>query len=242
MLKNQSWKECGDEVVILKNNTSSNTRIFVSLDKIYAAKQLSNMGCNIVLLDDGFQHRRIGRDIDIVLLGPENQNKKCQLIYPYGLLREPFCYLKRADITISTKNNLIKNTGLESDYKMDLKIKEEVLSSSTIKNIHSLANKSGIVSVCSIGDPLSFSKTLERININVDRKLIFPDHWPFSFHDIEKINRLALKENLKHIVCTEKDFVKLVEFKQDLKIDINAVVMKHEISKEIEKDILNRLL
>ena len=125
---------------------------------------------------------------------------------------------------------------------MDLKIKEEVLSSSTIKNIHSLANKSGIVSVCSIGDPESFSKTLERNNINVDRKLIFPDHWPFSLHDIEKINRLALKENLKHIICTEKDFVKLVEFKQDLKIDINAVVMKHEISKEIEKDILNRLL
>ena len=80
LLKNQSWKECGDEVVILKNNTSSNTRIFVSLDKIYAAKQLSNMGCNIVLLDDGFQHRRIDRDIDIVLLGPENQNKKCQLV------------------------------------------------------------------------------------------------------------------------------------------------------------------
>ena len=89
---------------------------------------------------------------------------------------------------------------------------------------------------------MSFSKTLERININVERKLIFPDHWPFSLHDIEKINHLALKENLKHIVCTEKDFIKLVEFKQDLKIDINAVVMKHEISKEIEKDILNRLL
>ena len=125
---------------------------------------------------------------------------------------------------------------------MDLKIKEEVLSSSAIKNIHGLANKSGIVSVSSIGDPTSFSKTLERINIDVDRKLIFPDHWPFSIHDIENINRLALKENLKHIVCTEKDFVKLIEFKKDLKIDINAIVIKHEISKEIEKDILNRLL
>ena len=151
------------------------------------------MGCNIVLLDDGFQHRRIGRDIDIVLLGPKNQNKKCQLIYPYGLLREPFCYLKRADITISTKNNLIKNTGLISDYKMDLKIKEEILSSSAIKNIHGLANKSGIVSVSSIGDPTSFSKTLERINIDVDRKLIFPDHWPFSIHDIETVSYTHLR-------------------------------------------------
>ena len=242
LLKNQNWRECGDEVVLLKNNTSSNTRIFVSLNKVYAAKKLSKMGCNIVILDDGFQHRKIDRDIDVVLLGPENQNKRCQFIYPYGLLREPLCYLKRADITINTKNNLIKDTGLKSDHTLDLKIKEEILSSSSIKNIHALANKSGIVSVCSIGDPESFSKTLESININVDKKLVFPDHWPFSLHDVEKINRLAIKEGLKHIVCTEKDFVKLIEFKQCLNIDINAIVIKHQLSEEIEQDILCRLV
>ena len=242
MLKNQSWRECGDEVVLLKNNTSSNTRIFVSINKVYAAKQLSKMGCNVVLLDDGFQHRRIDRDVDVVLLGPENQNKSCQLIYPYGLLREPLCYLKRADITINTKNNLVKDTGLKSDHTLDLKIEEEVLSSSSIKNIHTLANKSGIVSVCSIGDPESFSKTLEGININVDKKLVFPDHWPFSLHDVEEINRLSIKEGLKHIVCTEKDFVKLVEFKQQLKVDINAIIMNHQLSEEIERDILARLV
>ena len=99
-----------------------------------------------------------------------------------------------------------------------------------------------MVSVCSIGDPESFSKTLENININVDKKLVFPDHWPFSLHDVEKINRLAIKEGLKHIVCTEKDFVKLVEFKQHLKIDVNAVVMNHQLSGEIEQDILARLV
>ena len=126
------------------------------------------------------------------MLGPENQNKGCQFIYPYGLLREPLYYLKRADITINTKNNLIKDTGLKSDHTLDLKIKEEVLSSSSIKNIHDLASKSGIVSVCSIGDPESFSKTLEGININVDKKLVFPDHWPFSLNDIKEINRLSI--------------------------------------------------
>jgi len=242
LLKNQSWRECGDEVVLLKNNTSSNTRIFVSLNKVYAAKQLSKLGCNVVLLDDGFQHRRIDRDVDVVLLGPENQNRRCQLIYPYGLLREPLCGLKRANITISTKNNLIKSTSLKSDHAIDLKIKEEVLSSSSIKHIHDLANKSGVVSVCSIGDPESFSKTLESINIDVDKKLVFPDHWPFCLHDVEKINRLAMKEGLKHIVCTEKDFVKLVEFKHHLKIDINAIAMNHQLSEEIGRDILTRLV
>ena len=242
MLKNQSWRECGDEVVLLKNNTSSNTRIFVSLNKVYAAKQLSKMGCNVVLLDDGFQHRRIDRDVDVVLLGPENQNKNCQLIYPYGLLREPLCYLKRADITINTKNNLAKGTGLKSDHTLDLKIKEEVLSSSSIKNIHALANKSGIVSVCSVGDPESFSKTLETLNINVNKKLVFPDHWPFSLNDIEKINRVASKESLKHVVCTEKDFVKLIEFEEELEVDISAITIKHQLSEEIKQDILARLV
>ena len=241
LLKYHGWKECGDEVILLKNNTSSNTHIFVSLDKIYAAEQLSNMGCDIILLDDGFQHRRIHRDIDIVLLGPENQNKKRQLIYPYGLLREPYCYLRRADITISTKSNLIKSTNRRSDYALSLEIKKEIISSGSIKNIHDLGNKSGIISVCSIGDPESFSKTLSNINIDVSKKLVFPDHWPFSLSDIEKINRLAVKEGLKHIVCTEKDFVKLLEFKNVLNVDVNAVVMKHDLSEEIEQDILSRL-
>jgi len=241
LLKDHSWKECGDEVVLLKNNTSSSTHIFVSLDKVYAAEQLSSMGCNIILLDDGFQHRRIHRDIDIVLLGPENQNKKLQFVYPYGLLREPFSYLKRADITIATKSNLVENTNLTSDHSLNLEVKEEVLSSGSVKNINDLGSQSGILSVCSIGDPDSFSKTLNSININVDKRLVFPDHWPFNLNDIEKINGLASKENLKHIVCTEKDFVKLVEFKNALDIDICAVVMKHQLSEEIEQDILSRL-
>ena len=242
LLKNHSWKECGDEVIILKNNTSSNTHIFVSLNKVYAGEQLSNMGCDVILLDDGFQHRRIYRDIDIVLLGPENQNKKWQLVYPYGLLREPFSCLKRADITISTKSNLVKATNLTSDHNLSLEVEKEVLSSGSVKNIHDLVNRSRIMSVCSIGDPDSFSKTLSIININVDKELVFPDHWPFNLNDIEKINNYASKENLKFVVCTEKDFVKLSEFKNALDIDICAVVMKHQLSKEIEQDILSRLV
>ena len=71
---------------------------------------------------------------------------------------------------------------------------------------------------------------------------MFPDHWPFSLNDVEKINRLSIKEGLKHIVCTEKDFVKLVEFKQQLKVDINAIIMNHQLSEEIERDILARLV
>ena len=115
----QHWRECGDEVVLLKNNLNPQIPVYVSQNKIFATKQLADIGCSVVLLDDGFQHRKIHRDIDIVLIGPENHIKKNQLIYPYGILREPFRSIKRADITIMTKNNLVDNkSGIVADLSL----------------------------------------------------------------------------------------------------------------------------
>lgn len=243
LLKDHHWSECGDEVIILKNNLQPNIPIYVSRNKVFAAQQLSNLGCNVILLDDGFQHRKIYRDIDIVLIGPENYVKKNQLIYPYGLLREPFSSLKRADITISTKRNLIPyENSIQTDHRLDLEVKKEVLSSGQARSIHDFSNKSGILALCSIGDPKSFEKTLKNIKILTDRSMFFPDHWPFSKKDIDKINQTLTRDNLNTIVCTEKDYVKLYEFRNLLKADINAIVLKHDLNQDIKADILGRLV
>ena len=242
LVDNQHWTECGDEVVLLKNNLHTEIPIFVSNNKVFAAKKLSKMGCNIIILDDGFQHRKIHRDIDIVLIGPQNQLKNRQLIYPYGLLREPLKNVKRADITIMTKKNIVKNKSiLNFDYALDLVIKDEILSTSKNKLIKDLLKSSDNLSVCSIGDPISFSKTLESLNINIKKRLIFPDHWSFSLQDVNKINKLASKYDLHNIICTEKDYIKLIDFKKSLNISLNSIVVKHNLSKEFEEDILCRL-
>ena len=242
LVDNQHWTECGDEVVLLKNNLHTEIPVFVSNNKVFAAKKLSKMGCNIIILDDGFQHRKIHRDIDIVLIGPQNQLKNRQLIYPYGSLREPLKNVKRADITIMTKKNIVKNKSiLNFDYALDLVIKDEILSTSKNKLIKDLLKSSDNLSVCSIGDPISFSKTLESLNINIKKRLIFPDHWSFSLHDVKKINKLASKYDLHNIICTEKDYIKLIDFKKSLNISLNSIVIKHNLSKEFEEDILCRL-
>ena len=242
LVDNQHWTECGDEVVLLKNNLHTEIPIFVSNNKVFAAKKLSKMGCNIIILDDGFQHRKIHRDIDIVLIGPQNQLKNRQLIYPYGSLREPLKNVKRADITIMTKKNIVKNKSiLNFDYALDLVIKDEILSTSKNKLIKDLLKSSDNLSVCSIGDPISFSKTLESLNINIKKRLIFPDHWSFSLQDVNKINKLASKYDLHNIICTEKDYIKLIDFKKSLNISLNSIVIKHNLSKEFEEDILCRL-
>lgn len=242
LVDNQHWTECGDEVVLLKNNLHTEIPIFVSNNKVFAAKKLSKMGCNIIILDDGFQHRKIHRDIDIVLIGPQNQLKNSQLVYPYGSLREPVKNIKRADITVMTKKNIVKNKSiLNFDYALDLVIKDEILSTSKNKLIKDLLKSSDNLSVCSIGDPISFSKTLESLNINIKKRLIFPDHWSFSLQDVNKINKLASKYDLHNIICTEKDYIKLIDFKKSLNISLNSIVIKHNLSKEFEEDILCRL-
>lgn len=242
LVDNQHWSICGDEVVLLKNNLVPEIHIFVSRNKIFAAKQLSKMGCDVILLDDAFQHRKIHRDIDIVLLGPENHFKSKQKIYPYGLLREPFKSIKRADITILTKNNMIDNkSGLFADHTLNLEVEDKILSTGNNKSIKDLLKNSKNLSLCSIGDPNTFSKTLKTLNINIKKQLVFADHWPFSKKDIDEINMLALENGLKNIVCTEKDYVKLLEFKNLLNIDINAIVLKHTLSNGIKNDILCRL-
>lgn len=242
LLQNHHWTECGDEVVLLRNNLDEDIPIYISRNKVFAARELSNIGCNIILLDDGFQHRKIYRDIDIVLLGPENYIKKNQFIYPYGLLREPFCHTKRADIKISTKRNLVSNdVFLQSEHTLNLEIKKELLTTAPIKTVKDLSQTSGILSVCSIGDPKSFDKTIKNIGLETEKTLVFPDHWPFSEKDIDKINQISSKHALQSIICTEKDYVKLSEFSDLLKADLYAVVLQHKLNQDIEEDILSRL-
>ena len=150
--------------------------------------------------------------------------------------------IKRADITIMTKNNLVDNkSGIVADHELNLKIKNEILSTGENQSLQDLLKSPSNLSVCSIGDPTSFAKTLQGLNINIDRRLDYPDHWPFSSNDVKKINMTVLEEGLKNVICTEKDYVKLLEFKSMLNVDLNAIVLKHDLSKGLEDDILSRM-
>ena len=141
-----------------------------------------------------------------------------------------------------TKNNLVDNkSGIVADHKLNLEIKNEILSTGENQSLQDLLKSPGNLSVCSIGDPTSFAKTLKELNINIVRRLDYPDHWPFSSNDVKKINRAVLEEGLKNIICTEKDYVKLLEFKSMLNVDLNAIVLKHDLSKGLEDDILSRM-
>lgn len=241
LFDSHSWQDCGDETVVLTNNLSSSIPVYISKNKILGSKELSKLGCDIIILDDAFQHRKLGRDIDIVLLSPDELETKNQRTFPWGSLREPFYNLRRADIVITTKMNLYNSQRpLRNSLPLDTSFQEELLSSdgvakTTTKQLSKLQN---VMSLCGIGKPESFQSSLKSLNVYVKKHLTYSDHHNFNKKDISTILAHIKQYNIGSIVCTEKDWVKLVNFKEEIGIPIYAIRLNYCLNKDIEGAIL----
>jgi len=244
LFNNHSWQDCGDEVIVLTNNLSRSIPVYISSNKILGAKELSSLGCDIVILDDAFQHRKLGRDIDIVLLSPDELLAKNKKTFPWGLLREPFYNIKRANIIIATKINLYSSKILPpNSLPLNTSFQKELLSSDgaskiTIKQLSKLKN---IISLCGIGKPVSFQNSLESLNISVKKHLTYSDHHSFTEKDIANILSHIKKLNIQSIICTEKDWVKLMGFDDEISIPIYAIRLNYCLNKDIEDAVLRLL-
>ena len=232
------WRVAGDETVLLKNNLD-NVPVYVSKNKTKAAENLyEKEGCDVLLLDDGFQHRQLYRDIDIVLF---DHSEKANKIFPYGALRESIIGLKRADIIIST--NVVGNKeggfALKWDYNDYLLVADNPKNKA--EDFEVLNQYSNILSLCAIGSPASFQKTLESLKINYQQSLIYPDHYPFKEKDVKKINSFVKDNKIDLILCTEKDLIKLKQYKEVLGAPLAAITINYSLSSSLEKGILDKI-
>ena len=232
------WRVAGDETVLLKNNLD-NVPVYVSKNKTKAAENLyEKEGCDVVLLDDGFQHRQLYRDIDIALF---DHSEKANKIFPYGALRESIIGLKRADIIIST--NVVGNKeggfALKWDYNDYLLVADNPKNKA--EDFEVLNQYSNILSLCAIGSPASFQKTLESLKINYQQSLIYPDHYPFKEKDVKKINSFVKDNKIDLILCTEKDLIKLKQYKEVLGAPLAAITINYSLSSSLEKGILDKI-
>lgn len=168
------------------------------------------------LLDDGFQHLKLHRDLDILLIDSQigfGDN----YIFPRGILREPLSHLRRADIYLITKITNQKSSRLLEEEISKLKPSPIIFHShyeplyllnyKGVKiNIESLNGKN-VIALSSIGNPHYFSYLLKRCGMVVTNEIIFPDHHSYKERDLTFI-----KEQVKQVDCivtTEKDMVKL---------------------------------
>ena len=198
---------------------------------------------DVIILDDGFQHRSLDRNIDIVLLNSQDEREDYKLI-PYGKLREPIKHLKRADILVFTKTNITNPIPylIKVSEKLSLPtIKSHIKASNTLYNGNKsvLVNKNRrTIAVSALGDHRGFHKTLEQIGLAVIEKLTFLDHHDYVQKDIEKIIDKAEKHNADIIVTTEKDLVKLKKHNFG-EYELFSLPIQFQIENKSEKELFN---
>jgi tetraacyldisaccharide 4'-kinase len=198
-----------------------------------------------LVLDDGYQHRRLSRDLDLLLV-----DATCPFgfghLLPRGLLREPFSAIKRADAVILTRCDLVNRDELA---KIEATIQRHCRSSDVpiAKSVHSpvaLLNTRGVrsevaelegrrvVAFCGVGNPTAFFQTLSLAGAEVLATRIFPDHYSYAHEDLNGLRQwvsewvdscVANGESPPNLVMTtRKDLVKL-HLAQIAGIDLLAI-------------------
>jgi len=204
----------GDEPVLLFKR---GIKVVVSRKRVVGARFIEdhNVG-DIIVLDDGFQHRQLQRDLDIITInaGSEVKPEKHFRMLPAGFLREPFSpALKRTDaVILSERRPAGKSSSVAEEIGKTIPSGVKLFRSFVKPgDILSLSSKEVLktdeaVAFCGIANPEGFFSTLESCGVRLLARKTFADHHRYSKNDIQKIRGQHAQVPL---VCTEKDAVKL---------------------------------
>ncbi|MEJ5341092.1 MAG: tetraacyldisaccharide 4'-kinase [Thermogutta sp.] len=192
-------------------------------DRVAAARTaITELETELILLDDAFQHRRIARDLDIVLLDAL-QPFGFGHVVPRGLLREPLRGIRRAQIVILSRADLVSQDLREEIRQRVAKLHPSAIWAEIRQQPTAWVNAAGdaqtlesfhpdkVLAFCGIGNPEAFRRTLERLQFTLDPGAVrvFPDHHPYTREDVGDLTRWAEQMQAKAVVCTEKDLVKI---------------------------------
>lgn len=222
-------------------------------DRIAAAREcVSRFQAQILVADDGFQHRRLARDLDIVLvdaLCPWGHG----YLLPRGLLREPVSGLSRANLVILTRANEVSadrrekiwaevhrhsslpgevEINFEPDELIDLAGNRSPVSGGTADSIGEGGSPQA-VAFCGIGNPDGFRRTLAAAGFDIVDLFEFPDHHHYSRDDLVPIADRAQAENCG-LVTTLKDLVKIQTGDLPADVSLRALNVRARITRGAE--------
>ena len=215
-------EQVGDEPLLIHLRTQ--VPVIIARDRVAGAKFIEKLSdIDVIILDDGFQHRRLARQIDLIAVDISDKtaiDHFCQgLLLPTGMLRENRDRaLKRAQLLVLAERGLSKaSTSQEILPLLDLipaalKAYRSSIRTLPVRSIQGefpLNKGSDIVAFSGIAKPTSFFETLRQLGLKVVAEVAYRDHYPFSEKDIQNLRERYPKLPL---VCTEKDAVKLKKF------------------------------
>jgi tetraacyldisaccharide 4'-kinase len=176
---------------------------------------------DVFVLDDGFQHRKLARDLDIVLIDATNPFGYDHVL-PRGMLRESLAGLARVGVVILTRVDLAPAEQLE---EIESTVRSANTSVPMLRTIHRLGEVQGdgnrktleqlsgnkVWAFCGIGNPEAFENALRKAGVELAGVTRFGDHHPYDPDDLDRLRAAAKSAGATVLLTTEKDFVKLRE-------------------------------
>ena len=240
--------EAGDEAFMLAKHLPEVPVLIGAERSLTGQYAIEHFGAEVAILDDGYQHWQLARDMDILLVDAVNVFGNGYML-PRGTLREPVSHIERADVCLLTKvdqavgvsREHIKNTIRKYNEKalimesihqprrfVDLKDWHRDIAGEGV-DIKTLEGKR-VMAVSAIGNPMSFEQTLFDIGAKIVESLRFPDHHEYTTKELQDVLDQAISLGAEAIVITEKDAVKIPLTIIEAKVPIPVFVICVEVT------------
>jgi tetraacyldisaccharide 4'-kinase len=211
-------REAGDEPVLLARQVP--VPVVVSRKRYLAGLHAwKRLGCDFFVMDDGFQHLALKRDLDIVLIDAETDLRKAHLL-PCGTLREPIQHLRRADAFVLTHGDGAERCELPVSFLGKRFPRVPVFHGGHVpvglfisgeahpRDPAGLRGKR-VAAFAGIAFPERFRKMLSKLGAEVVHFRPFPDHYPLAESDLRTLSEESERFGVDWLVTTEKDWVRL---------------------------------
>jgi tetraacyldisaccharide 4'-kinase len=212
----------GDEAADMRRHLPPSAAHVESSDRVAAIRQsLAREARDVAVLDDGFQHLRLRRDLDIVAIDATRPFGYGHCL-PRGLLREPLAALRRAGLVVLTRSDQVGAEELAAiESRVRCYVRRDVL---IVRAVHAPRQLTGldgkvepptalrgakVLALSGIANPAAFARTLESLGATLVARREFADHHAYTAADVREVARAAAEAGAERIVTTSKDFVKL---------------------------------
>lgn len=249
--KRQPGQE-SDEELLLRESTSA--LVHAQADRVAGGQKVlaENPATDIVILDDGFQHRRLQRDFDLVLIDATNPFGYGH-VHPRGLLREPLGGLRRADAIVLTRSDQIA-PEMRSQIEATLRgynprapvyrARHAITGFRTSDEAAADLNLDAIAGqvfflAAGIGNPKSLLRQVEAFPAPLCGHRLFPDHHPYSQADVEHLCLEAANAGAKLLLTTEKDWTKLRPLASAASLPIWRLKLEVQFDPRAERGLLD---
>ncbi|MBL4889342.1 MAG: tetraacyldisaccharide 4'-kinase [Candidatus Lindowbacteria bacterium] len=237
-------KDVGDEPCEI-HRACPDAGVFIGADRVLAAQRASAIG-DIIILDDGFQHKKLARDIDMVVLPADSSSHEERLL-PLGRLREPASALLRADAIIFIAEPQHEDQGEATLASWPIKGDSRIFCiqknigkihayKGTVEPVALLGRK--VVAFSAIAQPERFLETLELAGAEVVDAVLKRDHASFTENDLKVISKLLRLHDNAIGVTTAKDAARL----DHAPLPFSAAIVETEIQCDELADFIHKKL